>query len=399
MDTQERAKDTRLGGQGLPRALLPLLTASMGLSMFVLFALGALGPTLLSDLGISRSQLGSLTAVAFGTASLLSLFSGHLTDLIGGRRALLILLVTVAVVFAVLSAGDGYGWLLAGLVLAGGAQAFANPATNRLIAAHLPPERRAGAVGVKQSGVQFGAFAAGVLVPSLAAATSWRTTLALVVPVALAAAAVAFVLPRDQPPEIAAARLKLPERPNRAASWLILYSLGVGTALAALNTYLPLYAHEELGMGERASGALIAAVGGSGIIARVVWTRVSGRLPDIGVPLLVLAAVAVCFVPLMPAATRLTWLVWVGAIGLGGSAVAANAVSMVAVVRSPAFGATGHASALVSMGFFGGFVVGPLGFGLLADTSAGYPAGWAMAGLAFLVSVVSAFQVRRAVAR
>ncbi|MEU6809347.1 MFS transporter [Streptomyces sp. NPDC046831] len=375
------------------------MTASMGLSMFVLFAFGALGPTLLADLGISRSQLGSLPAVAFGTASVLSLFSGHLTDLMGGRRALLVLLGTVALAFGVLALADGYGWLLAGLVLAGAAQACANPATNHLIAAHLPPERRAAAIGIKQSGVQFGAFAAGLLVPSLAVATSWRTTLALVVPVALAAVAVAFTLPRDRPKDTGAARLSLPERPNRAARWLIVYSLGVGTGLAALNTYLPLYAHEELGMGERLSGALIAAVGVAGIAARVLWTRLSGRLSDISLPLLVLAGAAVCFLLLVPAAGLLTPLVWIGAIGLGGSAVAANAVSMVAVVRSPAFGATGHASALVSMGFFGGFVVGPLGFGLLADTSAGYTGGWALAGAAFLLSVVSGFRVRRAVAR
>ncbi|WP_406863612.1 MFS transporter [Streptomyces sp. HUAS MG47] len=398
MDTQERAKAAQPGGKHPPGGLLTLTTTSMGLSMFVLFAFGALGPTLLGDLGISRSQLGSLPAVAFGTASVLSLFSGHLTDMMGGRRSLLALLLTVALAFTVLSLAEGYGWLLAGLVLAGAAQACANPATNHLIATHLPPQRRAAAIGIKQSGVQIGAFAAGLFVPSLAAATSWRATLALVVPVALAAAAAALLLPGDRPKQDAGRALSLPARPNRAARWLIVYSLGVGTGLAALNTYLPLYAHEELGMGERASGALIAAVGVAGIAARVLWTRVSGRLSDIGVPLLVLAGAAACFLLLVPAAGLLTPLVWIGAVGLGGSAVAANAVSMVAVVRGTAFGATGHASALVSMGFFGGFVVGPLGFGLIADSSAGYVGGWALAGGAFLASVLSALQVRRAVA-
>ncbi|MFF8828815.1 MFS transporter [Streptomyces sp. NPDC015131] len=398
MDTWERAKSAVPGGSHPPRGLLALTTTSMALSMFVLFAFGALGPALLDDLGLSRSQLGSLPAVAFGTATVLSLVSGHLTDLVGGRRALLALLTTVALAFTVLSRAAGYGALLAGLVLAGAAQACANPATNHLIAGHLPPARRAAAIGIKQSGVQIGAFAAGLLVPSLAAATSWRTTLALVVPVALAAAVAALLLPRDRPEPRGGRAFTLPGRPNRAARWLIVYSLGVGTGLAALNTYLPLYAHEELGMGERASGALIAAVGVAGIAARVLWTRVSGRLSDIGVPLLLLAAAAVCFLLLVPAARLLTPLVWIGAVGLGGSAVAANAVSMVAVVRGTAFGATGHASALVSMGFFGGFVVGPLGFGLLADGPAGYTGGWAMAGAAFLVSVVGAARVRRAVA-
>ncbi|GAA0922852.1 hypothetical protein [Streptomyces thermoalcalitolerans] len=167
--------------------------------------------------------------------------------------------------------------------------------------------------------------------PSLAAATSWRTTLARPRrprrPGHRRSSRPAAA-PRPAPgahrqnPHAARAR------PNRAARRLIVYSLGVGTGLAALNTYLPLHAHEELGLGERASGALIAAVG---------------------------------------------------------------------VVRGTAFGATGHASALVSMGFFGGFVVGPLGFGLIADSPAGYLGGWALAGGAFLMSVLSALMVRRAV--
>ncbi|PJE94185.1 MFS transporter [Streptomyces carminius] len=377
-----------------PAGLLPLLTAGMGLAMFVLFALGALGPWLLGELEISRSQLGTLTASAFGTASVLSLCTGHLTDLLGGRRTLTALLVAVAAAFTVLSLGGGYGRLLLAVVLAGTAQAFANPATNRLIAVHLPPPRRAAAVGVKQSGVQIGAFAAGLLLPPLAAALSWRTALALVVPVALAAAVLALRLPPDHPPAERRTGGLLPAAPNAPARRLIGYSFGVGTGLAALNTYLPLYAHEELGMGERASGGLIAALGVAGIAARVLWTRHSGRVADVSGPLLVLAGASVCLVPLLPAATALTPLVWLGAVGLGGTAVAANAVSMVAVVRSPVFGATGHASALVSTGFFGGFVAGPLAFGLLADGPGGYPAGWGLVGAAFLASVLCGARLR-----
>ncbi|MCE7081799.1 MFS transporter [Streptomyces sp. ST2-7A] len=398
METPKRDDTRRESERYTPRGLLPLLTLTMALSMFVLFALGALGPMLLTDLDLTRAQWGSLTAVAFGTASALSLVAGHLTDVIGGRRALVALLLTVAVVFALLPAAHGHALLLVALVLAGGAQALANPATNHLIARRLPADRRAGAVGVKQSGVQLGAFTAGLAVPALAAATSWRVTLALVVPVALAAATAALLLPRDGPRAAGTPRPTPPAPPNRPARWLILHSLGIGTALAAITTHLPLYAHEELGMGTRASGALVAALGGAGIVARVVWTRLSGRMSDISVPLLVLAALALCFVPLIPAADHLPPLIWVAALGLGGSAVAANAVSMVAVVRDPTFGPTGHASALVSAGFFGGFVVGPLGFGLLADSPAGYPAAWTLTALAFLVSMVGAWRVHRVLA-
>jgi hypothetical protein len=50
---------------------------------------------------------------------------------------------------------------------------------------------------------------------------------------------------------------------------------------------------------------------------------------------------------------------------LGATATGTNAVSMLAVVRQGR--ATGRASALVSLGFFAGFVIGPTGIGVLAE--------------------------------
>ena len=381
-----------------PRTLLPLLTSGMALSMLVLYAIGSLGPFIIDDLHISKSQLGLLTAVAFGTATVVSLYAGHLTDVIGGRRALVALLALIAVDFGLLAATRTYWFLLGALVLAGLPQALANPSTNKLIATHLPAERRAGAVGIKQSGVQLGAFAAGLLLPTLARALSWRGALALVVPVAVVAAALAAVLPRDASTG-QARRLTLPGVPNTATRWLMAYSLCIGSGLAALNTYLPLYAHQRLGMGDQAAGALIAALGVSGIFARILWARFSDRLANLSASLAVLAIAAVCFAVLVPSASSAHWLIWIGAIGLGGSAVAANAVSMVAVVKGRGFGSTGHASALVSMGFFAGFVVGPLSFGFLVDTRGGYRVGWTMVAAVFAIAVLCAVGGRRSAAK
>ncbi|MEW2553592.1 MFS transporter [Streptomyces zhihengii] len=380
-----------------PSALLPLLTGGMGLSMFMLYAIGALGPFLVADLDLSGPRLGLLTAVTFGTAALLSLYAGHAADLAGGRRALALLGVLVACAFAALAASHGYGLLLAALVAGGAAQSLANPATNKLIAAHVPPQRRAMAVGVKQSGVPLAAFTAGLVLPSLAQATSWRTALALVVPLALAAAGAALLLPADGPPPSGAA-LSLPSPPNTPTRWLMGVSFFIGCGLASLTTYLPLYAHERLSLGERGAGALIAAVGVSGIAARLLWSKYSDRL-DVPRSLLVLAVAAVASALLLPAATAGTWLVWAGAVGLGGSAAAANAITMVAVTRGSGFGRTGHASALVSLGFFAGFVAGPPAFGLLVASAGGWTAGWALVTAAFAVAAVLSWAGRGPVRR
>ncbi|MGH3309692.1 MAG: MFS transporter [Streptomyces sp.] len=378
-----------------PASLLVLVTGGMGLSMFVLYAIGALGPFLIQDLGISSSQLGLLTAVTFGTATVLSLYAGQVADLLGGRRAFALLLFLVAADFALLTTTRTYWFLLGALVLGGAAQSLANPSTNKLIATHVPPERRAVAVGIKQSGVPLAAFTAGLTLPTLAAAMSWRAALALVIPVALAAALAAVLLPRDAGPP-AKLRLTLPAAPNPPTRWLMAVSLCIGCGLSALNTYLPLYAHQRLSMGEKSAGALIAAIGVSGIASRVLWPRLSKRL-DVPGSLLILTVASMVFAALLPAATGATWLVWIAAVGLGCSAAAANAVSMVAVTQGRGFGSTGHASALVSMGFFSGFVVGPVTFGLLVDATGGFAAGWALVTAVFAVAGLCSWGGRRVV--
>ena len=73
---------------------------------------------------------------------------------------------------------SGYGTLLVALAVTGLAQALANPATNLLVADRVPGPQRALAIGVKQSGVQLAAFAAGLALPPLAAVAGWRAGMA-----------------------------------------------------------------------------------------------------------------------------------------------------------------------------------------------------------------------------
>lgn len=366
-------------------------TAAMAASMLVLYAVSALAPLLAADLGLDRAAVGLLVTATFGVAAVTSLIAGRLVDRVGPRHALLALGSIVTVSLAAASFAGDYPVLLLALMVAGLAQALANPATNVQIAGTVPPARRGTAIGVKQAGVQLAAFAAGLVLPVLGAVAGWQVALrwSLVLPVLLLVA-VWWVVPATAPgPGGSWWRWSWP------SGWLarlMVYSLLLGTGLAAVNTYLPLYAAQSLGLGAGAAGAVLAAFGVSGLVARVGWARVADRLPDVTVALRWLSLAAAGFVVLVALAGPV-WspLVWLGAVGIGGSATAANGVSMLAVVRRG--GATGHASALVSLGFFTGFVVGPAGFGLLADT-AGYGWAWATVAVVFLGSALTALVVR-----
>lgn len=360
----------------VPRGFVAVLTSAMAASMLLLFVLGALAPVIVPDLGLSRAQLGGVVTTAYAVACGCSLRAGHLVDITGARRALLVLLVIATAGLLLVAASPAYPWLLAAAALTGIAQALANPATNKLIAEHIQPDRRGLVIGVKQSGVQLGSLLAGALLPYAATMIGWRDAVRLTTLIPLAA----LVAARTSVP----AQTRTTWPPSRAApgpvvEWvraLMVYSLLVGGAIAAVATYLPLYAHQALGVPTVAAGGLLVAFAISGLVSRVAWTHWVNKVTNPARALAGLAGGAAVFaLAASQAGTAGSWLLWVAAVGLGLTASAANAVSMLVVVQRSVPARAGHQSALVSLGFFAGFVVSPPLFGALSD-AAGYPAAW-----------------------
>ncbi|EQD82704.1 putative MFS family arabinose efflux permease [Saccharopolyspora erythraea NRRL 2338] len=392
---------THEGGRGGPtRATGPMifiLTLAMALPMLLLYAIGVLGPVLVSDLRISRSTLGSLTAVCFAVAAVLSLWAGQGVGRIGARNATIALFGVVALSFGLISVSTSFAMLVVGVALCGLAQALANPATNKVIALHVAPERRGSVVGAKQSGVQLAALVAGAALPTAAVLLGWRGALALVIPLSLVALAVSWsVIPGEQAAPRAAGWSKL-VRPNAKLRWLMLYQLFLGAGLAAFTTFLPLYATEQLATGERQAALMIAGFGIAGIVARIGWTSLAGKLAEPHGLLLGLALAAAVFVGAVWASGWFGLLpAWIGSIGIGATAVAANAVCMLAVVRDRSYGQVTHASALASLAFFSGFVVSPPLVGAVADAAGGLGSAWPVLALELVLAGGCAVGLRRA---
>jgi predicted MFS family arabinose efflux permease len=357
-------------------ATTALLTCAMAFSMMQLFLLGALGPRLVDELDVSPTMLGLTTTIGFGAAAVLSPVGGRVVDRVGPRRCLVALLLVSAVALALIGSAPGVGLLLAAVALGGLPQALANPATNKAILATVPPQRRGSVTGMKQSGVQLGAFAAGLPLAALAGVAGWRGAVwTAAVAAAGAALWAARGLPADPPPVSAGPRSSLV--PRGAIAWLAVFSLLLGCGIASVNTYLALYGAQRLGLGPTAAGALVAVLGVAGVAGRVGWSKVAGH-PGRAVWLPGgLAAGSVAAALLLAGASFVHPLAWVAAVAVGVFAVAANAVSMVLVMQRAAPGRAGQDSALVSAGFFAGFAVGPPLFGLLAE-SGHYGPGWVL---------------------
>lgn len=375
-----------------------MATTGMVISALPMFSVAALAPFLVTDLGLARSAIGAVVTSSFVVASSASLVAGHLVDRLGARRGLAVLCVTISAGVLAASVSGSVAALAVALAVAGVGQSLANPATNVLITDAVPTQRRGLAIGIKQSGIQIGALGTGLLLPLVAELTGWRWAmrstllLAVLLLVTLWWTAGAGLAPptRDR---TRTARWTLP---RGWLAWLVVYSLLLGTGLSSVNTYLPLYAVQSLGFTASTAGLLLAAFGATGVAARVGWGRWADRLSDLSVPLAWFSVAAVGGVGLIiGAGLWFDGLVWLGAVVVGSSATAANALSMLAVVRRG--GATGHASGLVSLGFFGGFVFGPSSFGLLSDR-AGYFLAWPVVAAVFAGSVLLALGVRRAAA-
>jgi predicted MFS family arabinose efflux permease len=380
-------QDSEMARQPGVVSLTVLATALMAVGTVTQFVIGALGPFLVTEFDLSRAQFGLLMTVLFAVAFVLSPAIGHGTDRTRTRVSFATAFLVSAVALLGVALSGTYLVLLVFAGLSGVTQALVNPLSNRLVADHIPPPRRGLALGIKQSGVQMAAALAGLLLPIATMLIGWRAAVG-----GFAAAAVFGWLisdrwlPRSAPDRGSAAPAGS-GRLDRMVLGLVAYSFVMGSVIAAVSAYLPLYAHEEVGLAPGTAGTLLAAIGVVGIASRITVGHLTDRLGDVVALLTGLAATgAVAAVLVVLAAPLGAWLIWLGAFGFGCS-VAWNAVVMVAVVRAGGPHSTGRASGYVLAGFFAGFIIAPVGFGSAAD-AVGYLLPWlALVGLLIGVSL------------
>jgi hypothetical protein len=161
----------------------------------------------------------------------------------------------------------------------------------------------------------------------------------------------------------------------------------MGFGVGAVSAYLPLYAVEELGFSRGTAGLAAALMGFVGIGARVGWGHRQDRTTTPVMRSLGTLAVGsvVASVAMASAASLGSAPLWAGAAVFGATAVAWNALGMLSIVRDVDVAVAGRASGRVLLGFYIGFVLGPVSFGWAAD-HVGYGTGWVAVTAAFVVA-------------
>ena len=370
--------------------------AALAAGTFSIVAIGTLAPELQSDLGLSRAEVGFLTSLVFIGSMLSTRRAGTFTDSFGAARVLGLALLAFAASMAVAAAAPDAAVLMLAVLGAGIAYGGVNPPTNVVVAGRLA--RRLGFfLSLKQSGVPLGGLLAGVVLPPVAVAFSWRWALGVAVLVCLASAALTPLLRNAAVLRSAAG---LPRRlTDGRRRLLVVGAFGFvmsGTQWTFL-TYLSLYLTGTHGFSLAEAGLALALAQGLGAAGRLLWGHLSdaeGRRVYI---LLVMAGLALVSLALL-ASDPGTVAIWPVVAVSGFAIVGWNGAYYALVAERAGPGRVGRASGEALFFVFGGAVVVPPLLGLLADAAGSWQPLWAVAAAAVAVAGIGLWAGLRVVA-
>ena len=381
------------------RAAALWLGGVMALAVFALQTVPVLAPAIALTAGLSPAFVGAWTG-AIWTAALLGtllapgLLARHDAWWLA-RACLLLCAAGVACAASGHVAGMALGALLIGL-----GHGIEGPMASHLLAAHVPPPRRALWFSVKQTGVQVGALAASLLLPLLAVLYSWRVAAVAVVALTLGFAVLLRAPARSLPVSHAAraaggpfaALLALRRTPVLRA--LAVAAAAFGAMQVALNGFLVTWAVAEQGATLVQAGAWLGAAQAGGLVGRPLWGWVAGRLGTVQPLLLALGLVmAGC-----AAAVGAGVSAWPLLVLYGLSASGWNGIFLAEVARQVPPAEAGTATAAVMVVMVMGLVAGPLVFSAVASASSFSHAFGLWSGVA-LVGCAALWRVRGGVDR
>lgn len=350
---------------------------------------GPLAPFLVAELAVSKAQFGAVQSAFYVVGALMAVPAGVLADRFDGRWLLLTCLLAMAIPLALLSRASTLLTVTALAGLCGLGNGAINQVGARGVLHWFPPQRRATAMGLRQTGNMLGAALAAAALPGLALALGWRNAVLLVAAGAGLAAVVSGLLYRERPVDLGAAPgatkpgLKAVAGQlfsNRPFVRLLLLAPFIAYAQIAMTTFFVLFLTDRQGIAAAAAGSLLSGALLAAALGRVVWgmiadrffTHSRGRCLALVMALTALAATALALLPrggplIVPALVGLLY---------GFCAMGWQGLLMIVIAESVGIAVAGTAVGLLINVAWGGFVLGPVVFGALAD-GPGYGTAWA----------------------
>lgn len=365
------------------RVVLGISLAALAAAAFGGVSIGALAPDLEHAFGLSRAEVGIVSALVSLGASIGSRPFGRLTDRLGPYRVIMGSLLGIAAGAAVQASAQDEWMLMAGTLMLGLAYGAVGPPTNVAIAGRS----MAGGIGffmsVKQAGMPAGSFLAGIVLPSVAVGLSWRWAFALTGIVAVAVASFAGPLRRSGSIDRAGrggAGIGRDVAPPRHTWWVLgAFGFLMAGGQWAFLAYLVLYLTDSRGFGHAEAGAVLAAATAASVGGRMLWGWVSDR-PGWRSRSLVGAATIASIGCALLAAGLPGAAVWPAAMLTGAALIGWNGAFLGLVADRAKRGTVGHASGIVMTIVFAGAVGSPPLFGYISQATDTWWVLWALAG-------------------
>jgi ACS family hexuronate transporter-like MFS transporter len=377
--------------------LLAVLTLSHTVSGFCNLSIPPLTPFLRDALNLTHAEVGFLMSFIYIGVVSSSLFFGWLTDLLGERQALTLGLGIQGAFMM------GFAWVhvfvLGGLLLllSGIGYSSVNPATTKGVMRWFPPQGRATAMGIKQTGIPLGGILASSTLPALALILGWRFSVTLV-----GAATLVFILavrtrippaPSGATPPAGMRRAQLREVfSNRSILALSIMGIFLAGAQLAIITHLVLFLKKEYLFSTVLAGFFLALVQAGGIAGRIGWGLVSdflarGRRKSILVIIGIIAVVQLFLLGRIgkdiPTGLLILFIALLGSTTIGYHGVLFGLMGE--IVRREVVGlATGFSLTIT----FLGIVLYPPLFGYLVDRLGSYSPAWDLLAVSWVVALL-----------
>ncbi|HBQ29123.1 hypothetical protein DK28_0204550 [Peptococcaceae bacterium SCADC1_2_3] len=367
------------------------------------YAWGPLAPFLSKELGLTNTQIGSLTSVLYLTSVVIATPSGFLVDRLGAKVMLIVCLGLMGLPFVAMFGCNSY-FLLAVLAgVAGLGYGILNQASVKGLMYWFIARFRGTALGVKQGGVTVGAAAGAILLPFLTRYFNWQSAVALIgLLMLIIAGAVAFFY-REMPLTTKETALtpatkkpgqmrKVFKNPELLAT-VIVMPLLAGSQIC-ISTFLIKYLQDTNATSVVIAETSLAVVMVAATVGRVGWGVVSDRIFKGN---RVITMLLICFLALVGAVginflpvKAGTGLIFLYSVLLGLGFLGFHGVLMALVGEIAGTALAGAVSGIVVTISWAGIVVLPVIFGALADHY-GYFWGWLMVAVAALLGFLSYF--------
>lgn len=392
-----------------PYKMLIYLFIVQLLIAFVGRSIAPLGMSIGEDLHLSMSQIGMFPAALFLGQSIVSIPAGVLTDRLGSKKMILIIVFSLSGSFIFMSFSTSFIIILLLMIIAGFAYGSSHPTTNRGIIYWFDIKSRGTAMGIKQMGVTAGSALAALLLLPLAKAFSWQISFFTAALILLLVGFCIYILYKEphqdmqEKSQVAVYTTKnsfyelLFLLKHKSLMLITLSAMLLSGSQMILNTFIILFAYERLGISIILAGVLlgIAEIGGS--VGRVAWGMISDRLfhgKRVIVLLLISVLVAIdsIVVVLLPYGVPFYFVAFIiftfGFSTSGFNGVWMNATTEI-VSREKSGAATGVS---ITFGSWGVILFPPI-FGYIIDTTASYTIAWLFVTTLMIGSIVSLFVV------